>query len=83
MFQQSAQAMSISVTSLKRLCRRYGVKRWPYRQISGFNRAIVHLQFQQDQARRRNGTEQLNTEISDQVQELFRRRRAIIEVRLV
>lgn len=75
--------MNISVTSLKRLCRQYGVKRWPYRQISGFNRAIVHLQFQLDHAKRRNGTGQLITEVSEQVRELFRRRRAIIEVRLM
>lgn len=74
--------MDISVTTLKRLCRRHGVKRWPRRQISGTNRAIVYLQIQQDQAGRRNGTWQLNTQVSEQVQELFRRRRAIIEVRL-
>ena len=78
------QAMNISVTTLKRLCRRHGVKRWPHRQISGINRAMAHLEFQQDQAGRRvdgPGGVRMNTQVSDQMQELLRRRRVMIEVR--
>jgi len=36
--------MNISVTSLKRLCRRYGVKRWPHRQLCSVNRAVLRLE---------------------------------------
>lgn len=78
--------MNISVTTLKRLCRRHGVKRWPHRQISGINRAMAHLEFQQDQAGRRvdgPGGVRMNTQVSDQMQELLRRRRVMIEVRKV
>lgn len=80
------QAMNISVTTLKRLCRRHGVKRWPHRQISGINRAMAHLEFQQDQAGRRvdrAGGARLTSQVSDQMQELLRRRRVMIEVRVL
>ncbi|CAN0292374.1 unnamed protein product [Ectocarpus sp. 6 AP-2014] len=43
----AADAMCISVTSLKRLCRRHGVKRWPHRQLSGLNRTVSHLEERQ------------------------------------
>lgn len=78
------QAMNISVTTLKRLCRRHGVKRWPHRQISGINRAMAHLEFQQEQAGRHgdkaNG-KRADPHTSHQMQELLRRRRVMIEVR--
>lgn len=80
------QAMNISVTTLKRLCRRHGVKRWPHRQISGINRAMAHLEFQQDQAGRRAdraGGMRTANQVSDQMQELLRRRRVMIEVSLL
>lgn len=78
----NSQAMNISVTTLKRLCRRHGVKRWPHRQISGINRAMAHLEFQQDQAGRRNcdKTNARNNQVSEQMQELLRRRKVMIEV---
>lgn len=75
--------MNISVTTLKRLCRRHGVKRWPHRQISGINRAMAHLEFQQDQAGRRGNCEKTvsrNNQVSEQMQELLRRRKVMIEV---
>lgn len=79
---RALQAMNISVTTLKRLCRRHGVKRWPHRQISGINRAMAHLEFQQDQAGRRNSdkTNARNNQVSEQMQELLRRRKVMIEV---
>lgn len=77
--------MNISVTTLKRLCRRHGVKRWPHRQISGINRAMAHLEFQQEQAGRHgdrgNGGRRADPQASHQMQELMRRRRVMIEVR--
>lgn len=36
--------MGISPTTLKRLCRQYGITRWPYRQISGIDRTVVRLE---------------------------------------
>ena len=67
--------MSISVTSLKRLCRRHGVKRWPHRQLSGLNRAVSHLE------------EKLQTSsdpsIAEQLHQLYSRRDVIIDVSLV
>ncbi|CAB1098953.1 unnamed protein product [Ectocarpus sp. CCAP 1310/34] len=76
----AAEAMNISVTTLKRLCRRHGVKRWPHRQISGINRAMAHLEFQQDQAGRRNSEITIrNNQVSEQMQELLRRRQVMIE----
>lgn len=75
--------MNISVTTLKRLCRRHGVKRWPHRQISGINRAMAHLEFQQDQEGRGvdTGGKRQDPHITDQMQELLRRRQVMIEVR--
>jgi hypothetical protein len=40
----AASSLNVSVTTLKRLCRRNGVTRWPHRQIHGINRAIELLQ---------------------------------------
>ena len=46
------QELGISTTSLKRLCRTYGINGWPYRQIAGVDRKIkrkeVELQSSQD-----------------------------------
>lgn len=68
--------MSISVTTLKRLCRRHGVKRWPHRQISGINRALSDLEEQQRLA----DGESANA-VADQLRQLRERRDVIIEVR--
>lgn len=69
--------MHISVTTLKRLCRRHGVKRWPHRQISGINRALNDLENQHQAA-----GEGDNGAVADQLRQLHRRREVIIEVRL-
>lgn len=71
------QAMHISVTTLKRLCRRHGVKRWPHRQISGINKALSDLEAQHEVA---EGEEMLT--VTEQLRQLHRRREVIIEVRL-
>lgn len=67
--------MSISVTTLKRLCRRHGVKRWPHRQISGINRALSDLEEQQHLA---HGD--AAQAVADQLRQLRDRRQVIIEV---
>ena len=66
--------MSISVTSLKRLCRRHGVKRWPHRQLSGLNRAVAHLETKQQTSR--------DPSIAEQLRQLYARRDAVIDVSL-
>lgn len=67
--------MYISVTTLKRLCRRHGVKRWPHRQINGINKALSDLEVQQEVA---DG--EAVTSVMDELRELHRRRNVIIEV---
>ncbi|CAM9623360.1 unnamed protein product, partial [Choristocarpus tenellus] len=71
---QAANAMNISVTTLKRLCRRHGVKRWPHRQISGINRAIRHLENQADCGAADSSL------VTDQLRQLHRRRQIIVEL---
>ncbi|CBJ30079.1 Putative NIN-like transcription factor [Ectocarpus siliculosus] len=71
----SAEAMHISVTTLKRLCRRHGVKRWPHRQISGLNRTLGDLEAQHDAAR---GEEEIAA-VEEELRQLHRRREVIIE----
>lgn len=72
----SQQAMHISVTTLKRLCRRHGVKRWPHRQINGINKALSDLEVQHEVA---NGNA-VASSVMDELRELHRRRDVIIEV---
>ncbi|CAN0060746.1 unnamed protein product, partial [Pylaiella littoralis] len=71
----AAEAMYISVTTLKRLCRRHGVKRWPHRQINGINKALSDLEVQQEVA---DG--QAVTSVMDELRELHKRRNVIIEL---
>lgn len=66
------QALSISVTTLKRLCRRHGVKRWPHRQLSGLNRAVSHLEAKQQATG--------DPVIADQLSQLYSRREVVIDV---
>ncbi|CAN0266943.1 unnamed protein product [Ectocarpus fasciculatus] len=40
----AAKAIGISPTTLKKLCRYYGIPRWPYRQIAGKTRAVDRLE---------------------------------------
>eukprot|EP00752_Nemacystus_decipiens_P011077 g9841.t1 len=68
---QAADAMSISVTSLKRLCRRHGVKRWPHRQLSGLNRAVAHLEEKQQTSS--------DPSIAEQLHQLYTRRDVVID----
>lgn len=74
----TGKAMHISVTTLKRLCRRHGVRRWPHRQISGINRALADLEAQHDAAGRGEDV----SAVKDELRQLHRRREAIIEVRV-
>lgn len=40
----AAQELHVSLTMLKKLCRAYGVKRWPHRQVSSLDKTIVRLE---------------------------------------
>ncbi|CAM9437268.1 unnamed protein product, partial [Ectocarpus fasciculatus] len=71
----AAEAMDISVTTLKRLCRRHGVKRWPHRQICGINRTLNDLETQHDTAK----GEDVDS-VAEQLRQLHRRRDVIIEL---
>ncbi|CAM9584090.1 unnamed protein product [Ectocarpus sp. 12 AP-2014] len=71
----AAEAMDISVTTLKRLCRRHGVKRWPHRQICGINRTLNDLETQHDTAK---GDEV--DSVAEQLRQLYRRRDVVIEL---
>ncbi|CAM9158754.1 unnamed protein product [Phaeothamnion confervicola] len=37
---QAAKDLNVSLTMLKKLCRQYGIKRWPHRQVSSLNKSI-------------------------------------------
>lgn len=40
----AAQQLSVSLTMLKKLCRAYGVKRWPHRQVSSLDKTTSRLE---------------------------------------
>lgn len=40
----AARQLNVSLTMLKKLCRAYGVKRWPHRQVSSLDKAISRLE---------------------------------------
>lgn len=40
----AAQELNVSLTMLKKLCRAYGVKRWPHRQVSSLDKTIARLE---------------------------------------
>lgn len=40
----AAQQLHVSLTMLKKLCRAYGVNRWPHRQVSSLDRTIARLE---------------------------------------
>lgn len=40
----AAQELNVSLTMLKKLCRAYGVKRWPHRQVSSLDKTISRLE---------------------------------------
>lgn len=65
--------MSISVTSLKRLCRQYGVKRWPHRQLTSVNRSVLKLEEYVRES-------PYGAAMSDELQVLYSKRDYIINV---
>ncbi|CAM9667965.1 unnamed protein product, partial [Hapterophycus canaliculatus] len=46
-----AEELGVSLTMIKRLCRKLGMPRWPFRQIDSINKAMEDLQDQLDGAR--------------------------------
>ncbi len=50
----AANQLKVSLTMLKKLCRAYGVKRWPHRQVSSLDKTTSRLQ-EKIKARRENG----------------------------
>ncbi|CAN0515399.1 unnamed protein product, partial [Laminaria digitata] len=75
------QALSISATTLKRLCRLYGIKRWPFRQISGIDRTVDRLKAELGPSRflLPSGGE-MPDPIADHIRELHAHRQGIVNV---
>lgn len=42
--EEVSRMMGVSTTIIKRLCRKYGIKRWPYRQVSRVTRPLQNLE---------------------------------------
>ncbi|CAM9230162.1 unnamed protein product, partial [Choristocarpus tenellus] len=42
--EEVSRMMGVSTTIIKRLCRKYGIKRWPYRQIRSVNKSIKYVE---------------------------------------
>ncbi|CAM9617884.1 unnamed protein product, partial [Chrysoparadoxa australica] len=42
--EEVSKKMGVSTTIIKRLCRKHGIKRWPYRQIRSINRSMQHVE---------------------------------------
>lgn len=40
----AAKELNVSLTMLKKLCRQYGIKRWPHRQVSSLNKSLSKLE---------------------------------------
>lgn len=40
---EASEELGVSTTIVKRLCRKFGIKRWPYRQINAINKSIGML----------------------------------------
>lgn len=75
------QELDISPTTLKRLCRHYGIQRWPHRQIAGIERTLSRLQAElAATARERGSSTDLLSALSAHIDELKLQREAVIEV---
>lgn len=70
--------MGISATTLKRLCRHYGIKRWPYRQISGIDRTVGRLEA--ELAASSDGSGDMVAPIAAHIHELNLHREGMVKV---
>lgn len=78
------QGLGISPTTLKRLCRHYGIQRWPHRQICGIERTLSRLRAElAATAAERGSSAELLTALSAHIRELCTQRERVIEVRFV
>lgn len=44
-FEDAAKDLGICTTMLKKICRRYGIRRWPYRKISAIKNAVAKSKY--------------------------------------
>lgn len=72
--------MSISATTLKRLCRHYGIKRWPFRQISGIDRTVHRLEAELQASLQRSPNGTMVNPIAAHIRELHAHRQGMVEV---
>lgn len=75
-----AQSLGISATTLKRLCRHYGIKRWPFRQISGIDRTVGRLQAELQASKGKPSSEEMLRPIAAHIHELHLHRQGMVEV---
>lgn len=75
--------MGISATTLKRLCRHYGIKRWPFRQISGIDRTVARLEAELEASLSRLPSADMADQVTEHIRELHAHRQDIIEVCIV
>lgn len=72
--------MGISATTLKRLCRHYGIKRWPFRQISGIDRTVARLEAELELSVNRFPSSDMTESITEHIQQLHAHRQSIVKV---
>ncbi len=68
-----SQKMGLSITMLKKICRRFGIQRWPHRQIRSINRSIAKICKDGETA-----SQQKPGEVQEQIKRLENKRRLII-----
>jgi hypothetical protein len=42
--EEAAHKLGVGLTCLKRICRKHGVSRWPYRKLKSLDRLICHVE---------------------------------------
>lgn len=73
--------MGISATTLKRLCRHYGIKRWPFRQIAGIDRTVARLEAELEASLPCLPSADMVAPITEHIRELQAHRQSIVKVK--
>ncbi|CAM9139107.1 unnamed protein product [Chrysoparadoxa australica] len=74
----AAKELNVSLTMLKKLCRQYGVKRWPHRQVTSLDKSIRRLQSKLDAAMADKGSRNISTEALEEKLEQVQMKRMLI-----
>ncbi|CAN0279259.1 unnamed protein product [Discosporangium mesarthrocarpum] len=71
---EAGRALGVSTTIVKRLCRKMGISRWPYRQICSVNKAMSKTRRMIEAAKNPQNLRKLKVKmrwLEDQMQHLF------------